>query len=92
MNLQESITQLTSEWYNLISPEHHKDRDCHWKITTLWSYGHPPVYLVEHFGYICSTATIRCASDEEALQALKRELQTAIAKEKEFKEIFNDVR
>jgi hypothetical protein len=51
-NLDDKIVELTDEWYNLIGPDHHKDRDCHWYIETVWSYGRKPVYIVKHYGYI----------------------------------------
>ena len=51
-DLIEEITKLTDEWYTLIGPDHHKDKDCHWYIETRWSYGNPPKYTVWHHGYI----------------------------------------
>lgn len=50
--LIEKITTLTSKWHELISGDHHKDRDCHWIINTKWSYRDEPVFTVEHYGYI----------------------------------------
>jgi hypothetical protein len=81
------ITKLTETWYKLIGSEHHKDRDCHWKISTLWSYGNPPVYCVEHSGYIRNHINIPCASYTEALSVLKAELERAISEEKEFQSL-----
>jgi hypothetical protein len=46
------ITELTKEWYILIGGDHHKDRDCHFYINTVWSYGQKQKYRVEHYGYI----------------------------------------
>jgi hypothetical protein len=46
------ITVLTNEWYFLIGKDHHKDRDCHFYINTVWSYGQKQKYRVEHYGYI----------------------------------------
>jgi len=46
------ITVLTNEWYSLIGKDHHKDRDCHFYINTVWSYGQKQKYRVEHYGYI----------------------------------------
>jgi hypothetical protein len=46
------ITELSKEWYILIGGDHHKDRDCHFYINTVWSYGHKQKYRVEHYGYI----------------------------------------
>lgn len=50
--MKDKITKLTKLWYQLVSLDHHKDRDCHWYINTVYSYGEPPVYRLEHYGYI----------------------------------------
>ena len=55
MNKEEilnQITELSKEWYILIGGDHHKDRDCHFYINTVWSYGQKQKYRVEHYGYI----------------------------------------
>ena len=52
MSKTEYITKLTSQWYNLVAVDHHKDRDCHFYIETKWSYGRDPKYWVRHYGYI----------------------------------------
>jgi hypothetical protein len=55
MNKEEilnQITELSKEWYILIGGDHHKDRDCHFYINTVWSYGEKQKYRVEHYGYI----------------------------------------
>lgn len=82
--LIEEITKLTNEWYCLIGKDHHKDRDCHWYIETKWSYGNPPIYEVQHYGYIRDDVKVVCSSYDDALIALKAELETAIQQEKEF--------
>jgi len=51
MRNEEKITLLTSIWYKCLI-DHHKDRDCHFKISKKWSYGKLPIYCVEHYGYI----------------------------------------
>lgn len=81
-NIIEEITKLTDEWYKLIGPQHHKDRCCHWYIETKWSYGHPPTYQVQHYGYILDDIIIECATYEMALQALKTRLGIEIAQYK----------
>ena len=48
----DQITELSREWYILIGKDHHKDRDCHFYINTVWSYGQKQKYRVDHFGYI----------------------------------------
>ena len=69
----EEITKLTEEQYFLIGKEgSDKDRDCHWYIETKWSYGLPPVYNVQHHGYILHDfEDIECSSYEEALKTLR---------------------
>lgn len=90
MNNQElihQITELTDEWYTLIGPDHHKDRDCHWHIETVWSYGRDPVYTVHHYGYILDKIEEECISYDVALQRLKEILIEEIEKyEKDQKE------
>lgn len=80
----EEITKLTDEWYFLIGKDHHKDRDCHWYIETKWSYGLPPTYEVQHWGYIRDEVRVVCFSYNDALVALKTELENAIREEKDF--------
>jgi hypothetical protein len=81
--LIEEITKLSEDWYFLIGKDHHKDRDCHWYIETKWSYGHPPMYTVQHFGYIIHpNVEIECHSYDEALTLLKNLLKQHIAEEK----------
>jgi len=50
--LQDKITELTEEWRKLVAQDHCKDRDFHFYINTVWSYGQKQKYRVEHFGYI----------------------------------------
>lgn len=77
-DLLDEITKLTAEWYNLIGPDHHKDRDCHWYIETKWSYGERQYYLVEHYGYIVDEISEKYSTYEEALKALKSILEREI--------------
>jgi len=54
-----TITNLTNEWYQLISRDHHKDRDCHFYINTVWSYSVatiPPNDKTNFFGRSWETA------------------------------------
>jgi hypothetical protein len=83
-NIIEEITKLTDEWYRLIGSDHHKDRDCHWYIETKWSYGYPPKYIVNHFGYILDEIIEECDSYDEALLKLKEILIEKIEEEKKF--------
>jgi hypothetical protein len=89
-NIIEEITILTDEWYRLIGPTHHKDRCCHWYIETKWSYGQPPKYSVQHFGYILDDIVEECDSYDEALVGLKNILIEKIEEEKKHKEEYNE--
>jgi len=81
-NIIKEITELTNEWYILIGPLHHKDKCCHWYIETKWSYGQPPKYSVQHWGYILDDIVIECDSYEEALTVLRNTLKEKIEEEK----------
>jgi hypothetical protein len=70
----EEITKLTQDWYKLIGPTHHKDRDCHWYIETKWSYGENPKYTVQHYGYILDRVEEECDSYDSALEFIKNTL------------------
>jgi hypothetical protein len=76
--LVDDITKLTNEWYTLIGPDHHKDRDCHWYIETKWSYGQPPLYTIQHFGYILDGIKETWSTYELALERLKEMLTEEI--------------
>ena len=52
MTNHEKIIELNKIWYNLIGGEHHKDRDCHFRISTHYFYGDHVEWEVEHHGYI----------------------------------------
>lgn len=86
-NNEQKITELTTIWYRLVGLDHHKDRDCHWYIIERWSYGEPPKYYVEHYGYILDDIY----SDEfdiykEAQEWLIKELTRVINRQKEWAE------
>jgi len=74
----EEITELTEEWYTLIGPDHHKDRDCHWCIETKWSYGQSPLYTIQHYGYIIDEFSETWKTYELALERLKELLKEEI--------------
>lgn len=82
----DEITKLTDEWRSLTGKGHCKDRDFHWYIETEWSYGQPPTYEVQHWGYIRDEVRVVCSSYNDALVALKAELQNAIKEEKQYQE------
>jgi hypothetical protein len=74
----EDITELTEDWYKLIGPDHHKDRDCHWYIETKWSYGQSPTYCIHHYGYILDEINETWSSYELAMSRLKEILTEEI--------------
>lgn len=83
----EEITELTDEWYFLIGKDHHKDRDCHWYIETKWSYGEPPKYIIQHYGYILDEIQETWKTYELALERLKEILTEEIT---QYKSYIND--
>lgn len=85
-NIIEDITKLTDEWYSLIGKDAHKDKDCHWYIETKWSYGQPPKYFVQHWGYILDDIEEEFGSYDEALIGLKNILIKKIKEEREWME------
>ena len=90
MTIVEEITKLTDEWYFAIGKDHHKERDCHWHVETKWSYGQPPKYTVQHWGYILGDIEEECSSYDEALLKLKEVLTEKIAEEKKLREGDNE--
>ena len=76
--LLNKITKLTNQWYTLIGSDHHKDRDCHWYIETKWSYGQPPVYIIQHYGYILDEINETWSDYNLALDRLKHILTREI--------------
>lgn len=91
-NIQKDILKLSEQWHDLISGDHHKDKDCHWYIETRWSYGEPPEYRVLHHGYVTDDIEITCISYEKALMELKTILKRAIERQKELEKLpkYND--
>jgi hypothetical protein len=72
------ITELTEKWYSLISQDHHKDRDCHFYINTVWSYGKKQKYRVEHYGYIFRDVEEVFNTYNEAAQFLLNKIKEMI--------------
>jgi hypothetical protein len=85
MNKEEilnQITELSKEWYILIGGDHHKDRDCHFYINTVWSYGQQQKYRVEHFGYLYREVEETFDTYKEAADYLLNTLKLMIEREK----------
>lgn len=51
-DLEKKLIELTKFWYEYVAQDHHKDRDCHFYINKVWSYGQEPYYRIENYGYI----------------------------------------
>ena len=52
--MEKTLTELTAEYYDLIGGEHHKDKDCHFYIEKIYSYGREPYWQFCHYGYCWS--------------------------------------
>lgn len=50
--LENRIIELSNFWYSYVNKDHHKDRDCHFYIKEVYSYGEKPYWRIEHYGYI----------------------------------------
>ena len=80
------ITELSKEWYIFIGGDHHKDRDCHFYINTVWSYGQQQKYRVEHFGYLYRDVEETFDTYQEAAEYLLNTLKSMIERERNFEE------
>lgn len=84
-SVEEQIRGLTQIWYEYVSFDHHKDRDCHWYIHQVWSYGDKPYWEVWHGGYVSDCNDDKhYASHDRALEALLRLIQSAFNSELEW--------
>lgn len=86
----DQITDLTEKWYSLISGDHHKDRDCHFYINTVWSYGQKQKYRVEHYGYVFNHIEEEFTTYREAAEYSLETLKKMIKTEKESQENLDD--
>lgn len=82
----EKIIQLTNKWYCIVSTGHHKDRDCHFYINTVYSYGEKPYYRIEHYGYIAEDYSEDFETYDEAENNLIKFLEDNILNEKSWAE------
>ena len=88
-DIQKDILKLTEEWNELVCDVIHKDRDCHWYIESVWSYGLSPKYFVRHYGNITDDIEAKCDTYGEALHTLKKIIKRAIEREKELEQLPN---
>lgn len=75
------IQSLTELWNEVVTKDHHKDRDCHWVIEMCWSYGKPPEFMVVHNGYVHREVRVPCTTLDEAERRLVQELVKALQEE-----------
>lgn len=84
MTLEEEITMLTAKWYKYVGFDHHKDRDCHWYIEKVWSYGEDPYYYAYHKGYVSERwQSPKCETEELAQTILRDRLKKLLKSEVE---------
>jgi hypothetical protein len=83
----DQITELSKEWYILIGRDHHKDRDCHFYINTVWSYGQKQKYRVEHFGYIFDDIEEEFDTYRQAAEFLLNKIREMIEIERNQEEL-----
>ena len=77
------IVELTKLWYEIVSLDHHKDRDCHWYVKQYHSYGAKPYFQAEHYGYIADDFEgSKCTTLEEAQEELRDRIALEIHKAK----------
>lgn len=79
--MREKLLKLTNDWYEYVSNDHHKDCDCHWRITEDWEYGGEPVYVASHEGYVFDGDYITCKTYDDALKALVGLVEKAFREE-----------
>jgi len=69
-----SLIANTKVYCELVSIDHHKDRDMHFEITQRFSYGQEPYWYILHNGYISDMATevysVEHQTKQDAEQAL----------------------
>lgn len=76
---EEEILELTRKWYNYVGQDHHKDKDCHWYVKKVWSYGQEPYFIAYHYGYIFGDwESPKCQSALQAQAALYLHLKNQI--------------
>ena len=85
MNIEEEIVYLSKLWYRYVCLDHHKDRDCHFYVQKIWSYGDAPYYQAHHYGYVSDNFEgTKCDTLDEAQEELRDFLYLAIHKEYEW--------
>ena len=81
MTLEEEIIILSNKWYKYVSLDHHKDRDCHWYIEKVYSYGEEPYFIVYHEGYVAESWTSPKLRSMELAETILRDRLKEVIKE-----------
>jgi len=84
--MNKEIIKLTDLWYRIVSLDHHKDRDCHFYINTVYSYGNKPKFRIGHFGYVGKEFEADFETYEQAEEGMIREINELLAEEKTWAE------
>ena len=87
--MEDEIVSLSLEYYQNIGPIHHKDKDCHWYISKVFSYGREPYYRVEHYGYLWDRefdgiSDIAFSTYEDAEAQLLETIKDAVQESREW--------
>ena len=53
--IEAEVVKLTQQWYEYVNTDHHKDRDCHFFVEKVFSYGEPAHYRAWHEGYVADS-------------------------------------
>lgn len=76
----EAIKKLTALWYRCLV-DHHKDRDCHFYVEHVFSYGGEDKWRISHYGYVADDWVYEFKSQEAAYNALIERLKEQIRDE-----------
>jgi len=80
--IEASLLENTKVWCEIVSIDHHKDRDMHFEVIKRYSYGREPYWYILHNGYMAEMKNDviqkRYQTEEEAMQALVDWLHTEI--------------
>lgn len=81
---EKEIVRLSGIWYDYVSQDHHKDKDCHWFIEKVYSYGQAPLYQAYHWGYMGEDFQgNKCKTIEEAEEELLNAIRYIIKKQRD---------
>lgn len=82
--LSAEITTLTGVWCELVNIDHHKDRDCHWGIDVVWSYGDGPKFKAWHEGYVYKRISQEFRNMNAAMVYIRDQVKAAINSQRDW--------